>query len=165
MNTISSGGLKKLTWQTAVICALGFWLSSSIILDMIIMPTMYASGMIMEPDFVSAGYSMFWIFNRVELVCAGIIITGFLIIRNQQERLHKSGLYPIISSVILLAIAMTYTYILAPNMSALGMELNLFEQVKEIPATMNQLHFEYWGLEGLKFVGLGTLLGWCWRQG
>jgi hypothetical protein len=49
-------------------------------------------------------------------------------------------------------------------MSAIGMQLNLFETTAEVPSTMNLLHGGYWLLEVIKLVAGGTLLSWCWRQ-
>ena len=49
-------------WQTVVCLTLGFWLSACIILDLVIMPSMYASGMMNTPDFTVAGSVMFSVF-------------------------------------------------------------------------------------------------------
>jgi hypothetical protein len=53
---------------------LGFWFSSSIILDWVIIPSLYVSGMMTQSGFASAGYLIFWNFNRIELVCAALIL-------------------------------------------------------------------------------------------
>jgi Domain of unknown function (DUF4149) len=162
MSTITNFNLHKSNWQLGLILALAFWFSGSIILDAIIMPSMYATGMMADPNFATLGYTIFGVFNRVELIFAGLILTGFLMIRNQEEPLHKSGLYPIMLSVVLMTIALIYTYILTPQMSALGLNLNLFSMA-EVPTTMNQMHLEYWLLEVVKLLGVGTLLKWCYR--
>lgn len=163
MSTITNFNLHKSNWwQLGLILALAFWFSGSIILDAIIMPSMYATGMMNEPNFATLGYTIFGVFNRVELIFAGLILTGFLVIRKQEESLHKSGLYPIILSVVLMTIALIYTYILTPQMSALGLNLNLFT-IPEVPTTMNQMHMGYWLLEVVKLLGVGTLLKWCYR--
>jgi Domain of unknown function (DUF4149) len=162
MSTITNLNLHKSNWQLGLILALAFWFSGSIILDAIIMPSMYATGMMADPNFATLGYTIFGVFNRVELIFAGLILTGFLVIRNQEESLHKSGLYPIMLSVVLMTIALIYTYILTPQMSALGLHLNLFS-IAEVPTTMNQMHMEYWLLEVVKILGVGTLLKWCYR--
>lgn len=151
-------------WQTIVCLTLGFWLSACVILDLVIMPTMYASGMMSGPDFAVAGSMMFSVFNRVELLCAGLGLTGLLVLSATSNNLIKKNQTAIIFSVILLAIALIDTYGLTPQMTALGINLNLFESVKEVPTAMNQMHGGYWVLEVIKLVVGGTLLGWCYRN-
>ncbi|NJK28011.1 MAG: hypothetical protein HC925_05090 [Coleofasciculaceae cyanobacterium SM2_3_26] len=63
-------------WQMFVFAVLGFWLSSSLMLDFVVMPSLYVSGMMDASGFAVAGYSMFGSFNRVELLCAGLGISG-----------------------------------------------------------------------------------------
>jgi hypothetical protein len=46
----------------------------------------------------------------------------------------------------------------------LGLNLNLFEPVAEVPGTMNLLHQGYWVLEVIKLGAGATILGWCYRQ-
>ena len=70
----------------------------------------------------------------------------------------------VVLSVLLLSISLMDTYFLTPQMCAAGIELNMFEAVKEIPATMKQLHAGYWILEAVKLFSAGTLLGLCFRQ-
>ena len=67
-------------WQTIVSLTLGFWLSACIILDLVIMPSMYVSGMMNTPDFTVAGSVMFSVFNRVELLCSTLGLTGLLVL-------------------------------------------------------------------------------------
>lgn len=149
-------------WQIIVLSALIFWLSGSFILDAIIMPGMYAAGMMESSGFAAAGYSIFWLFNRVEVLCAGLILTGVLA---STFLLHSSkmGGRAVVLAVSLLAIAITATYVLTPQMSALGMQLNLSETRALVPASMNVLHGEYFGLEILKFSFGLLLLGICAR--
>ena len=161
--------VRRSTWQTTVLFALGFWLSSSLILDLLIMPSLYGSGMMKQPDFVSAGYSIFWLFNRVELLCGAVILTGLLALRHKRSAFAAivSGAksrWALFLSLVLFAIALIYTYILTPDMSALGLQLNLFESGAGIPAGMNHLHGLYWGLELLKLAAGGILLTFCYRE-
>lgn len=156
----SPGALSS--WYSAVLLALGFWISSSLLLDCLIMPGMYVSGMMEQPEFGTAGYILFWMFNRIEVVCGAIVLTGLLILRY-----HRSATGVITSAVRsrwalglglgLLAIALTYTYLLTPAMGSLGIPLDLFEEAA-VPAAMNQLHGIYWGLELLKLAGAAMLL-------
>lgn len=163
MATISGVELKRPVWQTTGIFTLAFWLSSSLILDLVIMPSLYATGMMTQAGFATAGYSIFWIFNRIELVCAALVLTSILAAQSTQQPSFKEN-RSIILSVILLGIALIYTYFLTPEMSALGLQLNLFDSTTVIPANMNQMHVGYWLLEALKLIGCSTLLGLCYRN-
>mgnify|MGYP001043930434 CR=1 FL=1 len=142
-------------WQVLVVATLMFWLSSSLILDAVIMPSMYASGMMETSGFAAAGYSIFWLFNRVEVLSAGVVLTGVLALRFLFKP-SQSGRALVLASA-LMAIATTATYVLSPQMSALGLHLNPFEAQAIVPASMNVLHGEYFGLEILKFA-FGLLL-------
>ncbi len=161
MNIVSSFGFKRPIWQSIVMLTLGFWLSASLLLDWVIMPSLYVSGMITQASFATAGYVIFWNFNRIELLAAGLVLTGVLAL-NQTQPKWRSG--SLILSVLLLAISLTTTYFLTPEMSAVGMQLNLFQTTAEVPANMNLLHGSYWLLEVSKLVAGGTLLSWCWQQ-
>jgi hypothetical protein len=159
MNITSSVEFKRSTWQNTVMLTLGFWLSASLVLDWVIMPSLYLSGMMTQAGFATAGYVIFWNFNRIELLAAGVVLTGVLALNNTITW-HRTG---ILLSVLLLAVTLLDTYLLTPQMSAIGVQLNLFETVAEIPANMNLLHGGYWVLEAVKLIAGGTLLKWCWR--
>jgi Domain of unknown function (DUF4149) len=151
-------------WQAIVMVALIFWLSGSLILDLVIMPSLYVSGMMTSPEFAAAGNLMFWGFNRVELICAGLASTGLMVLSNLANDFGKGRRPAIILSLVLLAIALIDTYGLTPQMSALGMQLNLFESATEVPNGMNLLHQGYFVLEALKLAVGGTLLSWCYQN-
>ena len=163
MNTISTSNIefKRPIWQNVVILTLGFWLSASIILDWVIMPSLYVSGMMTQSSFASAGYTIFWNFNRVELLCAGLVLTGVLAFCQSQLNWSKRAIF---LANILVAIALVDTYILTPEMSAIGMQLNWFEAISETAASMDLLHGAYWVLEIAKLAVGGSLFAWCWNQ-
>ncbi len=161
MNAISNLQFKRAIWQPAILLTLGFWLSASLILDWVIMPSLYVSGMMTQAGFTTAGYVIFWNFNRVELLSAAVVLTGVLALSKTQSHWRLNG---IVLSVILLAIALLETYLLTPQMSAIGVHLNAFDVETTIPATMNLLHGGYWILEAAKLIAGGTLLNWYWRQ-
>lgn len=159
-----------------------FWLSSSLLLDFLMMPMMYGSGMMNEPGFASAGYGMFWLFNRVELLCAAAVLSGLLALRHRSGHAggRSSGCsssyaefgaiasgsrsrWALIISGVLLAIALTYTYFLTPQMSALGLNLsgNFAEPTSH---AMSYLHGLYWGLEAIKLLAAGWLIKLCYRD-
>lgn len=161
MTAIIHSEFSRPKWRMIVLSALAFWLSSSLILDLIIMPSLYAAGMMTQPGFASAGYSIFWIFNHVEVVCAALVLTGVLLLNNLS---HAGNHWQVPVAFGLLAIALIFTYGLAPEMSALGLQLDLFESTTKVPAGMNQMHSGYWLLEMLKLALSGALLGVIYRQ-
>jgi hypothetical protein len=161
MNILSKIEFKQPNWQAAILLTLGFWLSASIILDWVIMPSLYVSGMMSQDSFTAAGYVIFWNFNRMELLSAAVVLTGVLVISKTQSQWRLNG---IVLSVLLLAVALLDTYFLTPEMCATGINLNLFAAETTIPATMNLLHGGYWALEVLKLVVGGVLLNQCWRE-
>ncbi|MEL6164884.1 MAG: hypothetical protein AAFR37_14370 [Cyanobacteria bacterium J06628_3] len=163
MNTISTSNLefKRPAWQNIVMLTLGFWLSASMILDWVIMPSLYVSGMMTQSSFAPAGYTIFWSFNRVELLCAGLILTGVLAFGQSKLNWSKTAIF---LANLLVAIVLVDTYILTPEMSAIGMQLNWFEAITETPANMNLLHGTYWVLEIAKLAVGATLFTWCWKQ-
>jgi Domain of unknown function (DUF4149) len=158
MTAISAIVSSRPKWQTVVIFAVGFWFSSSLLLDLVVMPGMYAAGMMTEPGFATAGYSIFWMFNRLEVLCAAIALTGALVLSNTQALTGFRARLAIALSLALLAIALTYTYGLTPTMSSLGLQLDLFNPVTEVPTLMNWLHQAYWMLELVKLGTCGVLL-------
>jgi hypothetical protein len=163
MTSFTTLDVRRSTWRTVIISTLAFWLSSSLILDLVLMPTLYASGMMTESNFATAGYSIFWVFNRIELVCAAVILTGVLAFRRQLFTINWQYHWTVVSSLALLSIGLLYTYGLAPEMSALGLHLNLFDAAL-VPDRMSQMHGEYWLLEIAK-LAIGTvLLGTYYRS-
>lgn len=160
---ISEIHLKKSNWHPILVFTLAFWLSGSLVLDLLMMPTLYASGMMASPGFAAAGYSMFWAFNRVELLCAALVLTGSLALywtRGFGNRLQSTT---IVLAGFLLTVALIFTYGLTPQMSALGLQLDAFTSSVETPALMNVLHAGYWALELLKLTAGGGLLWLVYR--
>lgn len=161
MSVITNAELQRPKWRVAVVATLAFWMSASLLLDLVIMPGLYSAGMLTEPGFAAAGYSIFEMFNHLELLCAAVVLTGVLVLRTQkptgQAYLRATSL-----ALGMLAIVLIYTYELTPQMSALGMQLNWFDSALTVPAGMNQLHWSYWILELCKLAIGGTILRWCW---
>lgn len=163
MTAVSSIQLKRPSWQTIITLTLGFWLSASLVLDWVIMPSLYVAGMMTQAGFVTAGYLIFWNFNRIELLIAALVLTGVLVIGRQfaASKWHRTA---ILLSALLLAVTLFDTYFLTPQMCAAGLQLNLFESPAEISTTMSQMQIGYWVLEVMKLVVGGTLLSQCLRQ-
>lgn len=161
MATLSGTNEKHLNWQQILLGALGFWLSATLIVDLVIMPILYSAGMMSQPGFASAGYSIFWVFNRVEIICAALTLTGLLVLENQHQLSEAKRHTAIILSIILLAVALVDTYGLTPQMSAMGLDLTFFETVRSLPSAMMPMQMGYWALEVLKVVGCGVILQLC----
>lgn len=156
MAAITSTDFSRPKWRMIVLSTLAFWLSGSLILDMVIMPSLYSAGMMAQPGFPSAGYSIFWVFNHLEVLCAALVLTGVLVLKNTPGALGHRWIVP--AAVGLLAIVLLYTYQLTPEMSALGLRLSWFETTSDIPAAMSWMHSGYWVLEVVKLVTGGALL-------
>ncbi len=165
MTAISTSRVESIRprWQAIVMVALIFWLSGSLIIDLVIMPSLYVSGMMTSPEFATAGNLMFWGFNRVELICAALAMTGLMVLSNLSSGFGKQSRTAIILSLVLLAIALIDTYALTPQMSALGMQLNLFDSA-EVPTSMNLLHKGYFALEAVKLAIGAALLNFCYQH-
>lgn len=148
-------------WQHLIIGSLGFWLSGSLILDLVIMPTLWMTGMMESSGFASASYSIFWIFNRVELLCAATALSGVWALSRVSQIHRQSEMF--VGAGMLLAIAMSCTFILTPYMSGLGLDLDIFATAKSIPVEMNQMHSIYWVLEASKLGIAGMLLNWSMK--
>lgn len=156
---------KQFNWDSLVLLAAAFWLSISLFLDFLLMPMMYGTGMMAEPGFASAGYGLFWMFNRVELLCAACILTGLLALRQRQSEFSvlvsgSRSRWALMIGSGLLAIALIYTYLLTPQMSALGLPLS--GDAEPVPAAMNLMHSAYWALEMLKLAAAAGLLKLCY---
>jgi hypothetical protein len=163
MNTLSNPSLKSINWFGVVLFSLMFWFSSSLLIDFVVMPGLFVSGMMSQPDFGAAGYALFWVFNRLELVCGALILTGLLVTRQARNdhSVLASGIrsrWAVELAAGLLAIALIVTYNLSPAMGALGASLDVFDAVPALPEGMNQLHALYFGLEALKLIGCALLL-------
>jgi hypothetical protein len=137
--------------------ALGFWLSSSLLLDCLIIPGLLKAGMMNETGFASASYSIFGTFNHIELLCAALVLSGSLIFKYQNSLSKSANNFSIIAAIVLLIIAGIYTYFLTPQMSSLGMSLNGFGDNSILPNSMAVMHVGYWSLEITKLI-LGSIL-------
>lgn len=162
MNAAFGVKFKRPAWQTIAMFALGFWLSSSLLLDLVIMPGLSAAGMMSQPSAATAGYSIFWLFNRIELLCAALVLASLLALRGTSNLYLNVRRWSIFVALLLLAIAIIYTYIMTPQMSALAVQLNLLEPATGMPEGMMPMLQGYWVLEAIKLVAATTLLGWCY---
>lgn len=168
MSAIPNTQFHPSKWRTIVLLALSFWLSGSLLLDLVIMPSMYVTGMMTSPGFATAGYSLFWVFNRIELICAAVALTGILVLQNSPTdstaAFNLSHRWVLPLATVLLGVVLVFTYGLAPAMSAIGLQLNWFAPALEVPIQMDQLHSSYWVLELFKLTATGVLLGSYYQQ-
>jgi hypothetical protein len=148
-------------WQNVAMGSLGLWLGGSLLLDFVIMPTLWATGMMESSGFASASYSIFWIFNRVELLCAAAALTSVWALSEISRADLETKREMLASAVMLMVIALSYTFALTPYMSGLGIDLDVFAMTKSLPTEMNQLHAIYWILEVSKLGIAGLLLSKC----
>jgi hypothetical protein len=167
MLSISKLSLRQFRWDSLILLVTTFWLSTSLVLDFLVMPMMYESGMMQQSGFASTGYSLFWIFNRVEILCAAAILTAILALRQKhpEKAVEVSGSrsrWAMILAAGLLTIPFLYAYLLTPEMSALGVQLG--DESLTIPAAMGWMHGLYWGLEVLKLAAASFLLKLCHRD-
>jgi Domain of unknown function (DUF4149) len=142
------------TWHRVLPIVLLFWLSASLVLDFLVMPVMYTSGMMAESHFVLAGQALFGAFNRMELVLAATICVGFWVKQQTPEVERESIFRNLPIAVMLLGIAVLCTYFVTPTMSGLGF---VEESTGIVPAEMTTMHTLYWMLESVKLFGLSLL--------
>jgi hypothetical protein len=164
MTAFSQFNPKRSPWSVIILFALVFWLSASVILDLVVMPSLYAAGMMSQPGFASAGSMIFGAFNRIELIGAALIASGIFVVCTSQQPLANRPRIAMILAVLLLGIVAIDTYGLAPQMSALGAQFNLFESAESAPEAMNWMHGSYFGLELVKLGAIATLASWCYRK-
>lgn len=164
MNALSDSHFKipGLGWKTMIALALSIWLGATLLLDLVVMPTMYLTGMMVEPGFASAGYILFSIFNRVELVGAALILSGLLAWNYSDQLPLLRSKTTITFAILIFLIPLVCLYGLTPLMSSLSLSLDLFDS-QTIPELMFPMQGFYWALESLKLAGIITLLGVCHR--
>ena len=163
MNTLPLKRFREVNWQALAMFALGFWLSASLLIDCVIIPGLLSAGMMQEAGFAGASYIIFGAFNHLELLSAALVLASVLVINYRQEFAIKIDKSVIIAG-FLFAIALSYTYLITPQMSALGMSLNEFNGTELLANSMVRMHVIYWVLEVSKLV-LGTvLLGKLYRS-
>lgn len=166
MGTIAQTNHKQINWSGIILFTLSFWLSGSILLDAVIMPCLSATGMMAQAGFASAGYVIFGIFNRIELICAALVLTTVLVFRHYHNFTEKQQTWVTSLSIILFAIAIIYTYILTPQLSAWGLQFNFnfFNSLSNMPQAMITLQASYWVLEIIKLLAGISLLKLVYRS-
>ena len=164
MDVIRDRNFRQISWSTIVLFALGFWLSGSLVLDAVIIPSLSAAGMMSDTGFASAGYLIFGLFNRIELLCGALVLTSFLVFSRHHNFNPQQQRWAIFLALLMLAIAAIYTYVMTPQMSALGLQLDSVESQDPMSTAMISIHWVYWFLEATKLIAGATLLRWSYRN-
>ncbi|MGY6530391.1 MAG: hypothetical protein ACXITR_10730 [Cyanobacterium sp.] len=164
MNILSRVINKDLNWNAIILSTLAFWFCSSLFLDFILIPSLSVSGMMNDGGFANVGFLIFGVFNRIEVICAALILTVSLVFYfNHQFPENKQTIFLVFANLLLL-IALAYTYIFIPHMSAWGLSINQFSATTEMPHQMISWHEGYWVLEAIKYLLVGNLLRWCYSN-
>jgi hypothetical protein len=164
MNTLSPRSTRQINWSTAIMFVLGFWLSASVVFDFLVIPGLLTSGMMNESGFASASYLIFETFNHVELLCGAIVLAGCLVFRYGDRVMTAISQNSVFLAGILLIIALVYTYFLTPQMSSMGLSLNLFDGTELAINSMTTMHVVYWSLEVVKLIVATLLLRGFYRN-
>lgn len=151
----------SLPWARIITLSLALWVGGSLVLDFVVMPSLMEAGMMNSPNFAVAGFATFERFNHLELLAAASILTGILAISKRNHGFGHVTRRATILACVLLGITAIYTYVLTPHMSALGLDLNLWEPQTGLPTGMNAMHLSYWCLEAIKLAVAGWLLHLC----
>lgn len=145
------------SWTKYLLFVLLGWLGATLVLDFVVMPSLYLTGMMTSTDFAGAGYVLFGVFNHAELLAGAAILTGLLALLNEGALRAYSRAATVIQGLTLMTIALFYTYCLTPAMSAMVLSLD-GSQLVEVTRAMNILQAEYWGLEAIKLSILVVLI-------
>ena len=146
-------------WGIVALVALALWLGGSLVLDLIVMPSLYWTGMMKDPMFMEAGNLLFGVFNRVELVLAGLTLAGLLATAYQQELPPQLRRGLVGLGLLLLSVVMVQTYGVTPSMVSLGATLTWPTVMPTVPAGMDQMHGLYFALETVKLLAGALVLG------
>lgn len=145
------------SWTKYLFYVLLSWLAAGLLLDFVVMPSLYVAGMMTSSDFAGAGYVLFGLFNHCEVMAGAVVLTGVLVLLSEGVFDYYNRLATVIKGLTLLTIALFYTYCLTPAMSALALSLDGSELI-EVTRAMNVLQVEYWALEVIKFALLFLFL-------
>ncbi len=143
--------------------ALALWLGGSALLDFIVMPTLYFTGMMDSSNFASAGESLFLTFNNLEIILGAIVLAAVLAHRHEPNIEAHRSLGGLGLPLVMLTVALLYRYLLTPQMAGIGLQLDWMVD-STIPASMMMMHAGYWLMEGVKLTAGIVLLNRCFRM-
>jgi hypothetical protein len=155
----ASAPTRSLLSYRALVFVLALWLGGSALLDFVVMPTFYFTGMMASARFASASESLFLTFNNLEIILGAIVIA----VRAQCQKSH-GGFYRRLGvlglPMVMLTVALLYRYLLTPQMAGMGVSLDWMSE-STIPTGMMMMHAAYWLLEGGKLMAGVVLLNRC----
>jgi Domain of unknown function (DUF4149) len=144
-----------------LLCA---WMGAIVLLDLVVMPGLYFTGMMQQADFAGAGYSIFGAFSHLEMLVSAVVLTLVLwrikVTHDAgPQSSESSGRLWLLASMLLMVCCLVSS-VLVPQMSALSMPLDGgFDRVLRDPdETMNWFHGLYWMLDCLKIFAAGLLV-------
>jgi Domain of unknown function (DUF4149) len=143
---------------------LALWLGGSVLLDFVVMPTLYVAGMMDSASFASAGSALFLVFNHLEMLGGAIVVASVLAHRHEPEVEAHQSLGGFGLPLLLLAIAALYRYVLTPQMAGIGIQLDWFTAATPVTGSMMLMHMGYWVLEATKLTTVAVLLNRCFRM-
>ena len=114
-----------------------------------------------QSGFIQAGYTVFWNFNRIELLCASLVLTGILVLNKKEAKLDLTMVF---LAVLLLVVCFVDTYILTPQMCAMGLQMNAWHTNINIANTINILQGFYLILEAVKLIAGWILFSLYWGK-
>ncbi len=161
---------RQFAWDSGVLFVAIFWLGGSLMLDLVVMPMLYMGGMMTPSSFASAGYSLFEVFNHVEMLLAGVILTGVLAMRQAHadcsvEVSGSRSRWSLLLAGSLVAISLLYAYVLTPAMGSISIVLDMPPSASTaIPEAMGWMHGIYWSIEISKIMILSFLLRLCYSD-
>ena len=164
---LSQNASSRSHWLPWLLAIAGFWLSSNVVIDFLVMPVMQVSGMTTQAEFASAGYTLIWSIKRLELLCAAILLTGVLALRRHPGEFdicHSGSRcrWALVLGLGLLSLTLVDTYLLTPEMGGMALSLDVLNNEGAIAPAMNWLHATYWSLEVLKLASLGAIARLCY---
>lgn len=154
--------LRNFPWTAILLSSLGFWLSTSAVLDLLILPTLAQGGMMRDRGFASVGLVLFSSFNHGELVLGALVFTALLMLHYNHPQPAPLDRPWLIAGGLLFAIPFLYAYLLTPQMSGWAWWITSHEATT-MPTAMLLLHGLYWLLEVVK-IALCVWLCRGWYQ-
>lgn len=125
------------------------WIGARLLVDGLLMPLLFSSGMMQSTDFPSMAGIFFASLDRLELMAAATLLTVTLL--GSRPGINKRFL---LAANLLLAIALLQTYWLTPSLTGLGFAAL---QSGEMPSAMPLQQGLLWSLEAVKLIILAAL--------
>lgn len=76
MNCIVKLIVVMVDWFLFVMGSLVMWFIGSLVMDLLVVFSLFVVGMMVELGFISVGYLLFFVFNYLELLFVGLVLFG-----------------------------------------------------------------------------------------